>query len=353
MHPSGPATHSTQMRSPLPLGAALLVAIVLPSLLLSAGALPAQVTVHASAATPLEVRARALQVQETQTLPAGTPLGVDFRLDAVAYDVASGIRSTAATEMQIDTSPERIEIIQSEAARGGFSLLGQGSAGFGRHIYRYTFTSPVPIAARLTLDCCGTATQSSGSIFGVADVDGTRALTLVSQATGCFGGFAQSATVPVTVGPNGVVLELDTGGSGIGSLRGGFGYGAALWRIRLTPDPDFPCAVTSYGPSCGATLTASPDLRFPGMHRITLTDASQPTAAFLAIGLQRVDVPLLGCRILTDNVIVDAWAIDPTGTATTLFLPPPALPPGTVLTLQGATLDTAFHTTNGLELRCR
>ena len=97
----------------------------------------AQVTVTATAGTDLSSRARGGSIEVEDTVPAGTAPGENFGPSASANDPVFGPRSDAAAMLQVRTTPAWIRIDVSESADGGFGFLGQGSAGFGEHIWRF------------------------------------------------------------------------------------------------------------------------------------------------------------------------------------------------------------------------
>lgn len=128
--------------------------------------------------------------------------------------------------------------------------------------------------------------------------------------------------------------------------------GAAMLAATATAQVTDPAIISSYGSSCGVTLSASDDIQPDGSHVLNFEAGGDPyQLAVLALGLDQTLIPLpSGCNVLTTPVSLTAGICDANGDVTIPF-PLPGHAVGTIYA-QTATLDTEMNieTSRGLEL---
>ncbi|MFY9342927.1 MAG: hypothetical protein WAT39_10590 [Planctomycetota bacterium] len=128
---------------------------------------------------------------------------------------------------------------------------------------------------------------------------------------------------------------------------------AAIAATGASAQVTDPAVVTAYGSSCGVGISAADTTQPNGSHAVNIAVTVAPNGpALLALGFQRVDVPLPGtaCRLLVDPV--DIWFAPANAFGVANFALAAAPATLGVLDVQGATFDAAMtlQTSQGLEL---
>ncbi len=244
-------------------------------------------------------------------------------------------------------------------ARGGPAETGGTSASAtaqgavtGPHEYLLTIAAAPGTVGNLRISWNAQA-ELGATIHGEADIgnDGTAEWTANAGT--------QLTRIPLTIGAQPTVVRflLDGAATGTGNPADWVNYFADLF-VGFEEDLTTTCTFTSYGQSCGPTLSASSQV-VGTEHVVTLTmqNGFAGALALTFAGDQRLNLPFGGgCTLLCNATIARVVSIDATGHAQDSFRFPytqvgraefQMLP----VTVQGQNL--VITASNGIELDCR